>query len=59
LYEFNLKNPDNKIENFFSKLESEYSILSKKILSLSDPNNFDLSNQEQVTLLLFVMRLSL
>lgn len=59
LYEFNLKSPDNKIENFFSKLENEYSILSKKLLSLSDPNNFNLSNEEQITLLLFVLRLSL
>ena len=59
LYEFSLKNPDNKIENFFSKLENNYSFLSNKLLSLSDPNNFDLSNEEQVTLLLFVLRLSL
>ncbi|MDD2907549.1 MAG: DUF4238 domain-containing protein [Candidatus Gracilibacteria bacterium] len=59
LYEFNLKRPDNKIENFFSKLESEYSMLSKKLLSLSEPDNFNLSNEEQITLLLFVLRLSL
>lgn len=59
LYEFNLNNPDNKIENFFSKLENDYSVLSKKLLSLSDPSNFSLSNKEQVILLLFVLRLSL
>jgi hypothetical protein len=59
IYELNLKDPDNKIENFFKKIEDRYSILSKKLLSLQHPEDFNLSNDEQTHLLLFVLRVAL
>lgn len=59
LYELNLQDPNNKIENFFAKIEDQYSILSKRILWLKDPEDFNLTQDEQIILLLFVLRLSL
>lgn len=59
LYELNLEDPDNTIENFFSRIEDQYSILSKKLLSLKSPEDFNLTQEEQLVLLLFVLRLSL
>ncbi len=59
LYEFDLNRPDNAIENFFCRVENDYSNLSKKLLSLSNPNDFNLTHEEQTILLLFVLRLSL
>lgn len=59
LYELNVKDPDNKIENIFSKIENNYADLSVKLLSLSHPDNYSLTEEEQITLFLFVMRLSL
>ena len=54
-----MEDPDNTIENFFSRIEDQYSILSKKLLSLKSPEDFNLTQEEQLVLLLFVLRLSL
>lgn len=59
LYELDLTDLDNRIENFFSKIEDKYSILSNKLLSLKDPSDFDLTEEDQIILLFFVLRLSL
>jgi len=59
LYELDLQDPNNKIENFFAKIEDKYTILSKKMLWLKDPENFNLTQDEQIILLLFILRVSL
>lgn len=59
LYELNLQDPDNKIEKFFAKIEDKYSRLSSKLLWLKNLEDFDLNQDEQITLFLFILRLSL
>jgi len=60
LYELNLDDPDNIIENFFSKIEDQYASLSEDLLSLKDVDVLsNLSEENQVSLLLFILRLTL